>query len=141
MQDIVRVVCAQSFPGPVLWGCTCVCFVYLGCEQKQTCSYVLYECASSCFRCRGPIYARSRARLSTMFRVFLLVLRPPPLMNHQMAAAGRTGRSAAGSPTPPPNAEVNNPSVRRHVHRSPSQTGRFRWPVVMLCIFRCRLLR
>ena len=69
---------------PLLQGCLCVCFVYLGCEQNHTCSYILYECAPSCFRCYGPNYTSSRARLNTMFRVSCFSSPAPPTSTYKI---------------------------------------------------------
>ena len=86
LPDMVSV-SSQSFPSPFLRGCLCVCFVYLGCgEQNHTCSYVLYECAPSCFGCYGPNYTSSRARLNTMFCVSCFSSPAPPTSTYRITA-------------------------------------------------------
>ena len=75
MPDLVRVVYSQTCPCPVLWAVLLFCFCCLGSEYRDTFLHNIHLYGYACLPCHCPNYSRWRGRLSSLFRVILL-LRP-----------------------------------------------------------------
>lgn len=92
---MVSVVCAQSFLNPLFRVVPEIVLLTWTVNKRTPARMFCINAHHHVFRCYGPNHARSRARLSTMFRVFLLVLRPPSLIESP-DGSGRRGGSVGG---------------------------------------------